>query len=429
MSTVFESLAPRGPIRGSGDTWDVFLSYRSVNRPWVLRLYDQLRHLGYEVFMDQFVLSTSGGLNAQLEQHLERSATAVLIWSSRSEESKWCEDEYAALRTLEKNKPGFKYVVVRVDAVQLPLMAQAKLWVDFHGFPDGPTGTGLLRLLHGLHDKPLSEAAVRAAAAFDEAFARAVVRINAARTSGDWEALLELSRSDAPEWTTTSALLTKVAAGLIALKRPEEALPLLDAQIERFPRSVRPQQLKGLALARAGKWKAAQQVLGELHELGEQDPETLGILARTWRDRYAESKDLLHLRKARNLYAEAFEGAPSDYYTGINAAANSVLLGDLANAERLAALVEKVVGTEAKKRDYWATATVAEVQLIRGNFGKAAELYAAAVEDDPEAKGSHESTLGQARRLMDKLGPSAEERAAVEAAFGMPAPSSPPHRS
>jgi tetratricopeptide (TPR) repeat protein len=422
MPNVFETLAPRGPIKGADDLWDVFLSYRSVNRPWVLRLYDQLRHLGYEVFMDQFVLTTSGGLNAQLEQHLERSATAVLIWSSRSEESKWCEDEYNSLRTLEKSKPGFRYVVVRVDQVELPLMAQMKLWIDFSGQPDGPTGTGLLRLLNGLQGKPLSDEAVRVAAAYDEAFARALARLSAARKNGDPDTLLELARSDAPEWTTTATLPCKVAESLIALKRPADALPLLEAMITRFPRSVRPQQLKGLALARMGQWRAAQQVLGELHELGERDPETLGILARTWRDRFAESKDPLHLRKARNLYAEAFESTPSDYYTGINAASNSVLLGDLDAAEKLAAAVERLVGTQPRKGDYWGTATVAEVQLVRRRFEEAAALYAAAVEDDPEAKGSHESTLAQARRLMDKLAPSAEERAAVEAAFGSPPP-------
>jgi len=126
----------------------------------------------------------------------------------------------------------------------------------------------------------------------------------------------------------------------------------------------------------------------------------------------------LHLRKARNLYADAFASTPSDYYTGINAAANSVLLGELGVAEQLAAAVEKLVGTTAKKGDYWATATVAEVQLIRRHYGQAAALYCAAVEDDPEAKGSHESTRAQARRLMDKLAPSTEERAAIENAFG-----------
>jgi len=420
MSSVFESLAPRGPIKSADDQWDVFLSYRSVNRPWVLRLYDQLRHLGYEVFMDQFVLTTSGGLNAQLEQHLQHSATAVLIWSSRSEESDWCKDEYETLRNLEKNKKGFRYVVLRVDEVDLPLFAQAKLWIDFSGQPDGPTGTGLLRLLHGLHGKPLSDEAGRLAAAYDEAFARALVKVNAARSNGDADTVLALAASEAPEWTTTATLPCKAAEALIALKRPADALPLLDAVIARFPRSIRPQQLKGLALARTGQWRAAQQVLGELHELGERDPETLGILARTWRDRYAESGDILHLRKARNLYAEAFEATPSDYYTGINAASNSVLLGDLAAAEKLAAAVEQLVGTTPRRRDYWGTATVAEVQLIRRRYAEAAALYAAAVEDDPEAKGSHESTRAQARRLMDKLGPTDAERAAIEAAFGSP---------
>ena len=281
MSLVFEALAPRGPIKTGDDQWDVFLSYRSVSRPWVLRLYDQLRHLGHEVFMDQFVLTTSGGLNVQLEQNMERSAAAVLIWSSRSEESQWCKDEYDALRTMEKSKPGFRYVIACVDNTPLPLFAQAKLWVDFSALPDGPTGTGLLRLLHGLHGKPLPDEAVRAAAAYDEAVQRAVAKVAAARSNGDPDALIAMARSDAPEWTTTALLPCKVAEALIALKRPADAVPLLDELATRFPRSIRPQQLKGLALARQGNWRAAQQVLGELHALGEQDPETLGMLART----------------------------------------------------------------------------------------------------------------------------------------------------
>lgn len=292
--------------------------------------------------MDQFVLTTSGGLNSQLEHNLERSATAVLIWSERSEESQWCKDEYDALRTLEKNKPGFRYVVACVDKTDVPMFAQAKLWIDFSALPDGPTGTGLLRLLHG---KPLSDEAVRFAAAYDEAVLRAVAKVATARKIGDAEILLELVTSDAPEWTSTALLPCKVAEALIALKRPADAVDLLDELMLGFPRSVRPQQLKGLALARQGDWRAAQQVLGELHELGERDPETLGILARTWRDRFAQSGDRLHLRKARNLYA-------------------------------------------------------------------------AAVEDEPESKGSHESSLGQARRLMDKLARSTGERAAIEQAFG-----------
>jgi hypothetical protein len=147
MANVFEALAPRGPIKGPNDKWDVFLSYRSVNRPWVLRLYDQLRYLGYEVFMDQFVLTTADGLEDQLEQNLRRSATGVLIWSERSEDSVYCGKELRALSLLEQNKENFRSVVLRTSEVELPLFAQEKLWIDFSGQPDGPSGTGLLRLL------------------------------------------------------------------------------------------------------------------------------------------------------------------------------------------------------------------------------------------------------------------------------------------
>jgi hypothetical protein len=40
----------------SGDKYHVFLSYRSVNRAWVLNLYDVLRAHGHEVFLDHACL-------------------------------------------------------------------------------------------------------------------------------------------------------------------------------------------------------------------------------------------------------------------------------------------------------------------------------------------------------------------------------------
>jgi TIR domain-containing protein len=239
MPNVFEALAPRGPIKTGDDKWDVFLSYRSVDRPWALSLYDQLRHLDYEVFMDLFVLTLSGGLNPQLEENLERSATAVLIWSSRSEESQWCREDYDALRMQEKGKPGFRYIVLRVDETELPLFAQARLWIDFSSQPDGPTGPGLLRLLHGLHGKPLSDKAVRLAVAYEEAVQYALAKIGAARANGDPDTLLELVKSDAPEWTTTAMLPCKVAEALIAMNRAADAVRLLEALTERAVRRAK----------------------------------------------------------------------------------------------------------------------------------------------------------------------------------------------
>jgi hypothetical protein len=68
-------------------------------------------------------------------------------------------------------------------------------------------------------------------------------------------------------------------------------------------------------------------------------------------DRYAASRDLSDLQQSRDYYAEAFDRAPDDYYTGINAAAKSVLLGtteDLKKADEYATKVQKVVGSEVR---------------------------------------------------------------------------------
>lgn len=418
MTINFLSLAPKGPLKSDADRWDVFLSYRSVSRPWVLALYDVLRQLGYEVFMDQYVLAANNPLTQTLEENLQASATGVLIWSHQSEDSQWCRKEYEALDRLETSKRGFHYVVVNIDGAELPLFAQAKIWLDFSATREGPSGSNLLRLIYGLQGKPLPPEAVRLAVEVDDATRKALARIAAARDSGDAEALVELASSGGIAWQSSAMLGGKVAEALIELKKNEEALAVIEQLTSVFPRSIRPLQLKGLALARQGNWRDAQRILLELYHLGERDPETVGILARTWRDRFAVSGDLLHLRKARDLYAEAFKSAPDDYYTGINAAANSVLLGETEAAEQHAAAVEKLVGAAVKPGDYWATATVAEVQLIRRNYDKAAALYAAAVAMDPEAKANHESTHGQTRRLMTKLQPTEDQRVSIESAFG-----------
>jgi hypothetical protein len=384
----------------------------------VLALYDVLRQLGYEVFMDQYVLATSDRLSAALQENLASSATGVLIWSHRNEESDWCKKEYYSLDSRDGSESGFRYVVVNIDGKQLPEFARQKIWIDFSDTREGPCGTNLLRLLYGLQGKPLPPEAVGLAAKVDEATRVALARIAGAKESGDAELLVELAASKGVEWQVSAMLGCSAAAALISIKKNDEALAVIQQLESAFSRSIRPQQLKGLALARKGNWREAQRVLLELYYLGERDPETVGILARTWRDRYSESKDALHLRKARDLYAEAFRSSPHDFYTGINAAANSVLLGETEVAAGYANEVAALVGTVAKPGNYWATATVAEVQLIRRAFPEAASLYATAIAINPEAKADHESTFGQARRLLDKLQPTVEERSAIERAFG-----------
>ncbi len=65
----------------------MFLSYRSVNRVWVLNLYDVLNEIGFKVFLDQYVLKAGGSLARTLEDGLAFSQAGILIWSTAARDS------------------------------------------------------------------------------------------------------------------------------------------------------------------------------------------------------------------------------------------------------------------------------------------------------------------------------------------------------
>jgi len=409
--------APKPQPLAASQRWHVFLSYRSVNRHWVLQLYDILRHLGYNVFLDQYVLSAAAPLALTLSEELDSSASAIMMWSSDFNDSSWCLKEFTTLESKENAGDGFRYVIAKLDASPLPALAASKIYVDFAELSEGPGGSGLLRLLYGLSGDPLPAGAIALAEQIDEAAQNDLLTIRAARAAGDTATLVRLCSSDTVAWKSSPALPCEAAEALIALGDYPNALRILADVASSFPRALRPQQLTGLAMARSGDWQAAQIVLGRLYAAGEIDPETLGIYGRTWMDRYDKTKDRLHLLRARDLYRQAFEAAPKDYYTGINAASKSLLLGERDTAKQLAARVEKLVGTAAIPNDYWRTATIAEVQLLQGNYQQAAALYQSAVGEAPLERGSHASTWAAACRLLDCLEASAGQKTLIRNVF------------
>jgi hypothetical protein len=410
-------LAPKPDALAQGKAWHVFISYRSLSRPWALALYDILNGLGYKIFLDQYVLTAAAPLALSLSEALSASQSAILVWSGKYEDSEWCKKEFSTLDTMENARKGFHYVIGRVDDSELPDYIGAKLWVDFSQQPEGPGGSGLLRLLYGLQDKPFPPGAVKLAAKVDREMQDGLASVRACRDNGDADGLVALAATDDMAWTGSPMLLCAAAEGLIAMKKIPEALKALDGAEKAFPEALRPKQLRGLALARNGETMKAQFVLGKLYASGEIGPETLGILARTWMDRYNQTGDRTFLLKSRDLYRQAFEAVPSDFYTGINAASKSLLLGEKETAAQLAKRVQNLVGNKAVPGDYWKTATVAEAQLLQGNFDAASALYQAAVLAAPLDQGSHESSYNQAKLLLDALGASQEQKAKIAAAF------------
>jgi hypothetical protein len=423
MAENWTDLAPHPDPLQPGKKWHVFISYRSTHRPWVLALYDILNGLGYKVFVDQYVLTAAAPLALTLNEALDVSESAILVWSGDYKDSEWCKQEFATLETKQNNqKNGFRYVIARIGDVEITGLAQAKFWVDFSEQREGPSGTSLLRLLYGLAGQPLPPAAVKMAAKVDDEMHEGHLGIKACREIGDAAGLVALTETDNTAWTTGSPMLMCEAAdGLIAMGKIAEAIGVLDRAEQAFPKAVRPKQLRGLALARSGDTMQAQQVLGRLYAAGEIDAETLGIFARTWMDRYTETGERMFLLKSRDLYRQAFEasvatGTPNTY-TGINAAAKSLLAGEKETAAQIVERVQEVVGETPVADDYWRSATVAEALLLQGKVEDAAKTYTAAVLAAPFDSGSHDSTRTQAALLLSALGATDEQKALVMAAF------------
>ncbi|NOT53804.1 MAG: toll/interleukin-1 receptor domain-containing protein [Deltaproteobacteria bacterium] len=123
MADKWLDLAPKPEALAPGKEWHVFLSYRSVNRPWVLALYDILNGLGYQVFLDQYVLTAAAPLAISLGEALDASQSAIMIWSGNYEDSAWCKQEFAKLETMQNARKGFRYVIARIDDAEITGLA------------------------------------------------------------------------------------------------------------------------------------------------------------------------------------------------------------------------------------------------------------------------------------------------------------------
>jgi len=404
------------------------LSYRSVNRSWVLALYDVLRSQGFDVFLDQFVLQVGMSLSDSLRDNLRASAGAVLVWSRAAADSEWVQAELKQMQRLREKNPRFQYVIAVLDDAEVPFLEQDDKVVRFAEQPEGPRGRELLELLYGAIGKPLPPDAVRWLTTLEERTRDLLVTIqsDAERATEDAvQSLVALAESSEPALHATPLPLCLAAERLIGIDRPAEALTLLQTACARFPKALRPQQLCGLALRRLERVDEAQQVLGRLYERGHRDPETLGIWAATWAQRYAREKRRIHLERSQLLYQEAFALTPSDSYVGINAASKSALLGNVDEARRTAAQVlelVKTVRTAADGSDYWLTATHAEARLLLDEDKTAIRLYRTAVVKHSARAGDIASTRDQALALAGALALPEETRQALREAFSTDQP-------
>lgn len=243
----------------------------------------------------------------------------------------------------------------------------------------------------------------------------------------DLSSLFTLWQSHVPDhWASTPEIYISLGDSILKSGEPLLAHDVLLEGLKHWPTNVRLRQLQALALARSGATSKANNFLRQLHKEGHRDEETLGLLARTHKDLWAQSADAAEknaqLRQAYEVYAEAYRSS-GGYWTGINAATMALLLGQqeqaasLAREVRASCLVEMEKAAESGGSNYWLLATLGEAALILGQWPEAKDWYARASVAGRGRFAELNSTRRNARLIIDALG---IEREPFEQYFQIP---------
>jgi class 3 adenylate cyclase len=205
---------------------------------------------------------------------------------------------------------------------------------------------------------------------------------------------------------------------------PLVAYDAVAAGLRQFPADPRLRQLLALSLARSGASEQANRQLHLLVEQGHDDEETIGMLARTYKDLWRKAHDAAlrqqHLEKALHWYSEAYRRS-GGYWSGINAATMALLLGRRDEADRLARKVHAaclVLRAEAAGTDdYWLLATLGEAALLTGETAAAQDWYHQAVSLGAYSYGDLASTRRNARLILEQQQADPEP---IESCFPIP---------
>ena len=227
-------------------------------------------------------------------------------------------------------------------------------------------------------------------------------------------------------WSSSPDVFKVFGQSILRVGEPLFAYDVLAEGTTCFPDDIQLRQLLALALARSGAAQNANAVLLSLYNEGHRDEETLGLLARTYKDVGYQSEDrlkaILCFEQAYSFYSAAYRST-GGYWSGINAATVALILGRHDSAEALAREVIaechrrlRESGQEPKDR-YWILSTLGEASLLLRQWDEAENWYTQAIEFGAGDWGSLQSTARNARLLLRHLG---EAGRGIERLFELP---------
>ncbi|MEI2397027.1 adenylate/guanylate cyclase domain-containing protein [Paenibacillus phytohabitans] len=166
-------------------------------------------------------------------------------------------------------------------------------------------------------------------------------------------------------------------------------LDVNDIKVYPFRHQKRLLKIKANCLTRVGGYEEAADIVYGLWQLGAKDSDTLSMLAAQYKRRalYEEGELLSFdkvglelLKRARDLYLEAFRLNIEDYYPAINVAYLYKIIGGM-EAGRGTKLANYIIQAWSNKQgeSWWMDATLAEAELLQDDFESALELLNIAI--------------------------------------------------
>jgi class 3 adenylate cyclase/tetratricopeptide (TPR) repeat protein len=242
------------------------------------------------------------------------------------------------------------------------------------------------------------------------------------RTEGRFDEYLETNKTkiesaihdlwvskDESRWSREPAFYVKLGETADRLGQSMFAHDIFREGFGSFPEHLRIAQLYALSLIKCGFLEKARELLAGLVKAGHHDEETLGILARVYKDMWliaggGDPADR-HILKSRALYLHAFKKSRG-YYSGINAASLSRIVGDGELASKLAGIVRRIclhLLKEPAGWNYWVLATLGEAYLLLGDGEKSQKYYEQAKRHGAKNYAELASTLRQLRLLREHV--------------------------
>ena len=215
-----------------------------------------------------------------------------------------------------------------------------------------------------------------------------------------WRARTHEERSDCPDVSRC------LGERILAQGEPLLAYDVVSAGLKIWPDDLRLRQLQGLALSRSGATERANAILESLRREDENEEETLGMLGRTYKDLAAtaatgkQRKEFL--KRAAKTYGEAYQTS-GGYWSGINAATMTLLIGESHRAREIATKVRNQCLNEveySRGDSYWEFAALGEASLVCRDFKQAGEWYARAAEKSSGRYGDLDSSRRNARLIL-----------------------------